>query len=184
MRRVAIVTVLSGALAAGVLAAGPAAQAQTKPADNLGKAVTTTNQGALSKKDLISEAQLSGQPLTAKEKASVQAAEACRYYQRTHGYKSKSNGKWIIAVTNRLTWCYNGSYVTRYRANFKAYTYNKYKFVWKGWAKKKVTHPSNWAYATSYAQGAFYYTGNKHTYKPYANVRGYRNGAYTFAYGG
>ncbi|GAA4361323.1 hypothetical protein GCM10023088_01680 [Actinomadura verrucosospora] len=183
MRRVAIVTVLSGALAAGVLAAGPAAQAETKPADRLGKEVTTTSQGALSKKDLISEAQTSGQPLTAKEKASVQAAEYCRYYQRTRGRKA-SNGKWIIAVTNRLTWCYNGYTVTRYRANFKAYTYNKYKWVWKGWVLKKVTHPSNWAYATSYAQGAFRYTGNGYTYKPYVIIRGYKNGAYKYKYGG
>ncbi|GGT70895.1 MULTISPECIES: hypothetical protein [Actinomadura] len=183
MRRVAIVTVLSGALAAGVLAAGPAAQAETKPADKFGKEVTTTSQEALSKKDLISEAQTSGQPLTAAEKYSVQAAEYCRTYTRIRGYKA-SNGKWIIAVTNRLNWCYNGSYVTRYRASYKAYTYNKYKWVWKGWAMKKVTHPSNWAYATSYAQGAFRYTGNGKTYKPYVIIRGYKNGAYKWKAGG
>ncbi|SNS26726.1 hypothetical protein [Actinomadura mexicana] len=183
MRRVAIVTVLSGALAAGVLAAGPAAQAQTKPADKSGKEVTTTSQGALSKKELISEAQRSGQPVTAKENASIQAAQRCGYYQRTRGRKA-SNGKWIIAVTNRLTWCWDGSSVRSYRANFKAYTYNKNVWRWRGWAVKKVTHPSNWSYVTSYAQGAFYYTGNRKTYKPFVNVRGYKNGKYAWDTGG
>ncbi|MEU8302368.1 hypothetical protein AB0C84_02320 [Actinomadura sp. NPDC048955] len=183
MRRVAIVTVLSGALAAGVLAAGPAAQAQTKPADKLGKEVTTTSQEALSKKQLISEAERMGQPLTSKEKASVQAATYCRTIQYTRGRKA-SNGKWIIAVTNRLYFCYNGYSVRSYRAGFKAYTYNKYKWVWKGWKLKTVTHPSNWAYVTSYAQGAFYYTGNRHTYKPYVILRGYKNGAYKWKVGG
>jgi hypothetical protein len=181
MRRVATVTVLSGALAAGVLAAGPAAQAQTKPSP--GKEVTTTSQGALAKKDLISEARLAGKPLTAKETASVQAAQRCGYYQRTRGRKA-SNGRWIIAVTNRLTWCWDGRYVRSYRANFKAYTYNKNVWRWRGWAMKKVTHPSNWSYATSYAQGAFYYTGNGKTYKPYVIIRGYKNGAYRWKTGG
>lgn len=183
MRRVAIVTVLTGALATGVLAAGPAAQAQTKPADKLGKEVTTTSQGALSKKQLISEAQATGKPVTAKENASIQAAQRCGYYQRTRGRKA-SNGKWIIAVTNRLTWCWDGRYVRSYRANFKAYTYNKYTWRWKGWAVKKGTHSSSWSNATSYAQGAFYYTGNRKTYKPYVTIRGYYNGKYAWKTGG
>ncbi|MGI5418054.1 hypothetical protein [Actinomadura luteofluorescens] len=183
MRRVAIVTVLSGALAAGVLAAGPAAQAETKPADKLGKEVTSTSQQPISKKQLVSEAQSMGQPLTAKEKASVQAATYCRTIQYTRGRKA-SNGKWIIAVTSRLYWCYNGYSVRSYRANLKAYTYNKYKWVWKGWKVKKATHPSNWAYVTTYAQGAFYYTGNRYTYKPYVILRGYKNGAYKWKVGG
>ncbi|WP_141579009.1 hypothetical protein [Actinomadura sp. WMMA1423] len=181
MRRVATVTVLTGALAAGVLAAGPAAQAQTKP--STGKEVTTTSQGAISKKDLIAEAQASGQPYTAKEANTIRAAQSCGYYQRTRGRKA-SNGRWIIAVTQRLTWCWDGRYVRSYRANYKAYTYNKNVWRWRGWAQKKVTHPSSWAYVTSYAQGAFYYTGNRHTYKPYVIIRGYKNGGYAWKAGG
>ncbi|MES9542019.1 hypothetical protein AB0C21_24745 [Spirillospora sp. NPDC049024] len=183
MRRVATVTVLSGALAAGFLAVGPAAQAQTKPSDKLGKEVTTTSQGALSKKDLIAEARAAGKPMTAKETASIQAAQRCGYYQRTRGRKA-SNGRWIIAVTNRLTWCWDGRHVNSYRANFKAYTYNKTKWRWRGWVRAKATHAGNWSYATSYAQGAFYYTGNGKTYKPYVNIRGYYNGRYRWQAGG
>ncbi|WP_433476283.1 hypothetical protein ACQPZP_04060 [Spirillospora sp. CA-142024] len=181
MRRVASVTVLTGALAAGLFAAGPAAQAQAKPAAPF-KEASAVSQGLISKKDLVAEAKKSG-GVTAKDQQAIAAATYCRSYTRYQGYKF-SNGNWVGYVGNKLYWCYNGSRVTYAKATFKYYTYNKYRFVPRYWVHKSLTHRSDWAYATSYAQVKFYYTGNGKNYYPYANVRGYRNGAYRWTAGG
>ncbi|GAA4136130.1 hypothetical protein [Actinomadura keratinilytica] len=182
MRRVATLTIVSGAVTAGLLATGPAAQAATR--DTPGKEVTATAQGSISKEKLLAEAKRAGQPYSAKETAAIKAAQRCGYYERTRGYKNSKKTKWLFYVKNRLYWCWDGRYVRSYKATFTAYTSNKKVYVWRGWAKKSATHPKNWSYATSTAQGKFYYTGNRKTYKPYVIIRGYKNGAYKWKAGG
>ncbi|WP_157419731.1 hypothetical protein [Actinomadura kijaniata] len=189
MRRVVSVTIVSGALVGGLFAAGPAAQAETRtkvqPAaaqDDFGKEVTVTREGAISGAALINEAKRAGRPYSAKEAAAIKAAP-CRVYERTRGYKN-SKGRWLIKVTNRLTWCWNGSQVLSYRANWKATTANKKVWRMRGWVKKSAAPTKSWSSVTSKAQYRFYYTGNRKTYSPWVNVTGYRNGAYRWSAGG
>lgn len=190
MRRVTTATFVSGVLFAGLLAAGPAAQAEgrskVEPAvtqDDLGQEVTIAREGTISAEALIAEAKRAGKPYSAKETAAIKAAEQCGWYKRTQGRKT-SSGRWVIRITNRLDWCWDGSRVRSYRATFTAYTYNKNVWKWRGWAKKKATHAADRSYAKSTAQGRFYYTGNRKTYKPWAVVTGYKNGAYRWKSGG
>ncbi|WP_030176365.1 hypothetical protein [Spirillospora albida] len=190
MRRSVTATIISGALAAGLLVSAPAAQADTRSKvqpsaaqDDFGKEVTVTRTGAISAEALLAEAKRAGKPYSAKETAAIRAAERCGWYERTRGRKS-AKGRWLIMVTNRLNWCWDGSYVRSYRADFRAYTYNKHVWQWRGWAKRKATHPASWSSVTARVRGKFYYTGNGRTYKPWVAVTGYNNGAYRSRAGG
>jgi hypothetical protein len=191
VRRFAAVAITSGAIVAGLAATTPSALASPTPSGaatvaqaGVGVAATTVERGPITGQALIAEAQRAGKPYSATEAGKIARASACGWYERTQGRRTSRHGRWLIYVKTRLTWCYNGSYITSARASYNAYTYNRRVFRWRGWAQKSLTHSRGWGDATTRVQGLFTYSGTGHTYRPYVYIRGYYNGHYRYWYGG
>lgn len=180
MRRFAAVAITSGALVAGL--AGTAVPAgATTPTDGFGVQATTVRQGSVTGAAAQKMAQAKGQmvlPQTMTAASGTVHATSCRWVERTQGRKSSRTGRWIIYVKTRLTWCYDGLHVNSARVNRSAYSYNKRVWRLKGWRQASLTHDSTWATVLAKSQYTFYYTGNRHYYRPYADVMGSFNGSY------
>lgn len=176
MRRFATVAALSAALVAGLIS--PAA-ASPKTA-GLGVADTIVRHGTISGTDLLQRA---GTSYTSKEAAAIKKS-SCRWIERTEGRRVSKHGRWLIWVKVRLDWCYDGYQVVSAKAHYRSYTYSRSVWRWRGWAKKRLTHTGSWSSVTTQAQGRFYYTGNRHTYKPYVTIMGHFNGGYRWWAGG
>ncbi len=186
MRRFTTVAALSVALVAGLVgasspaAAAPAASPQ--PAD-FGVEDVIVREGTATGAELLKRAGQDGIHYSAKEARALKKAP-CRWYERQQGRRASKKGRWLIWVKVRLNWCYDGYQVVSAKSKYRSYTYDRATWRWRGWAKKKLTHTSNWSSVTARVQGKFYYTGNGRTYRPYATVQGYRNGGYRYWYGG
>jgi hypothetical protein len=180
MRRFTAAAAMSLALAAGLVTGAPASASES---GSFGVEDIVVRQGTVSGAELVAQAERDGTPYSARKAAALKKAP-CRWYERQQGRRTSKKGRWLIWVKVRLNWCYDGYQVISAKSKYRSYTYDRATWRWRGWGKKQLTHTSNWSSATAKVKGKFYYTGNGRTYKPWATVTGYRDGAYRWWSGG
>lgn len=175
MRRFRTASALSAAVVMGLTTLGSPAAASPGSA-GLGVEDTVVRQGTISGAELLEQDGRVGIRYTAREAAAMRKAP-CRWYERQQGRRVSKKGRWLIWIKVRLRWCYDGYQVVSAKSKYQWYTSDRANWRWRGWAKKSLTHTGNWSSATVRGKGRFYYTGNGHTYKPYATIKGSRDGS-------